>query len=110
MEEIRNQVAVKRGPLVYCVESPDLPEQTGILDVFLDSQSDFNVVEKESLLGGVSVIEANMFIRKDSPTTLYSSVQKPQWESFKTQLVPYYAWSNRGTSEMSVFLPVLWQA
>ena len=110
VEEIRNQVAVKRGPLVYCVESPDLPEQTGILDVFLDSQSDFNVVEKESLLGGVSVIEANMFIRKDSPTTLYSSVQKPQWESFKTQLVPYYAWSNRGTSEMSVFLPVLWQA
>lgn len=28
IEEVRNQVAIKRGPVVYCVESPDLPEGT----------------------------------------------------------------------------------
>ena len=26
VEETRGQVAVARGPLVYCLESPDLPE------------------------------------------------------------------------------------
>ena len=35
IEEVRNQAAIKRGPVVYCIESPDLPENTGILDVYL---------------------------------------------------------------------------
>ena len=35
IEEVRNQVAIKRGPVVYCIESPDLPEGTDILDVYL---------------------------------------------------------------------------
>ncbi|MDO6425214.1 glycoside hydrolase family 127 protein, partial [Saccharophagus degradans] len=34
IEEVRNQAAVKRGPVVYCVESPDLPKNTDILNVY----------------------------------------------------------------------------
>src|SRR5205807_431233 len=30
VEETRNQVAVMRGPIVYCLESTDLPEGVGI--------------------------------------------------------------------------------
>ena len=26
VEETRNQVAIERGPIVYCLESPDLPK------------------------------------------------------------------------------------
>lgn len=32
IEEVRNQAAIKRGPVVYCIETPDLPENTSILD------------------------------------------------------------------------------
>ena len=30
VEETRNQVAIKRGPIVYCLESPDLPEDVRV--------------------------------------------------------------------------------
>ena len=39
IEEVRNQAAVKRGPVVYCVETPDLPIKTDILDVYLPVKS-----------------------------------------------------------------------
>ena len=35
VEEARNQIAVARGPLVYCLESTDLPDGVRISDVFL---------------------------------------------------------------------------
>ena len=39
IEEVRNQVAVKRGPIVYCVETPDLPESANIVDIYLPSNA-----------------------------------------------------------------------
>ena len=33
VEETRNQVAIKRGPIVYCLESPDLPKDVRVQDV-----------------------------------------------------------------------------
>jgi DUF1680 family protein len=79
IEETRNQAAIKRGPIVYCMETPDLPDGTSILDVYLP----FDIKLKPS---------------KDSKLT----------EKLKTQFVPYYAWSNRGTAEMTVWLPLIW--
>ena len=35
VEEARNQVAVVRGPIVYCLESIDLPANIRLLDVLL---------------------------------------------------------------------------
>src|SRR5262249_46103680 len=35
VEEARNQVAVQRGPVVYCVESTDLPEGVRVSDVII---------------------------------------------------------------------------
>lgn len=61
------------------------------------------------LLGGVTTIQANILLRKSSQNAMYSTVQKPKWEQHKAQLVPYYAWSNRGMAEMTVFMPVIWE-
>ena len=35
VEEDLNQVAVQRGPIVYCLESPDLPRGVKISDVLI---------------------------------------------------------------------------
>jgi DUF1680 family protein len=35
VEETRNQVAVKRGPVVYCLESVDIPQEVKISDISL---------------------------------------------------------------------------
>lgn len=109
IEEVRNQVAVKRGPVVYCVESPDLPEGTSMLDVYLLVDEALTANHQADFLGGVSTIEANLLLRKDKKEGLYRSITKPEWESCQTNLIPYFAWSNRGMAEMTVFLPIIWK-
>ena len=108
IEEVRNQVAIKRGPLVYCVETPDLPEGTSILDVYVDGSTTLESKFDSEFLGGVNVISVDAFLRPDTEETMYRTVKRPQWKNFKATFVPYYAWSNRGLSEMTVFVPVVW--
>ncbi|MEM6800681.1 MAG: beta-L-arabinofuranosidase domain-containing protein [Bacteroidota bacterium] len=108
IEEVRNQLALKRGPIVYCIESPDLPEHTRILDVYLDPHSDFQASYKPDFLGGISSISGNILLRSYQGEGLYNSMEQIRWEKHKTQFVPYYSWSNRGKAEMTVFMPVVW--
>ncbi|MGJ8694146.1 MAG: glycoside hydrolase family 127 protein [Thalassotalea sp.] len=112
IEEVRNQVAVKRGPVVYCVETPDLPAGSSVLDVYIQGDSALEVSYQENFLGGTATIQADTFLRTiDGETAheMYSAVKKPDWQAHKTNFVPYYAWSNRGLAEMTVFVPVVWQ-
>lgn len=108
IEEVRNQVAIKRGPLVYCIESPDLPADAKVLDVYLDRNAHLEAKHKPDFLDGVTVIQGQVQLRADDSQGMYRVVDKPSWKSFDTQFVPYYAWSNRGTAEMTVFLPIMW--
>ncbi|NJB85954.1 hypothetical protein GGR26_001722 [Lewinella marina] len=110
IEEVRNQVAVTRGPVVYCMESPDLPEDVQILDVYLPGNQPFAAVHEPDFLGGVTTIRANVLLRNDEEEGMYRKVSKPAFTTYPTRFIPYFAWSNRGTAEMTVFLPVLWDA
>jgi len=110
IEELRNQVAVKRGPIVYCIESPDLPENTDILDVYISGDTHLEATYKPNLLGGVTSIDTEILIRQDEAEGMYRTIEKPTFKKYKTSFIPYYAWSNREISDMTVFLPVLWNA
>lgn len=109
IEEVRGQVAVKRGPLVYCVETPDLPEGTEILDVYIEGEADLSAEHKADFLGGITTIDANLLLRPVEKESMYRTVTKPVWNEQRVQLVPYFAWSNRGQAEMTVFMPVVWK-
>ena len=39
---------------------------------------------------------------------LYTELPNAPPQPIDIQLIPYYAWKNRGVSEMSVWLPVSW--
>lgn len=108
IEEVRNQIAVKRGPIVYCVESPDLPKDTSILDVYINGNGELKATHDENVLGGVTLIETELFLRQDKTEDMYQEISIPRFVSHKTQLVPYFAWSNRGQAEMTVFIPTIW--
>ncbi len=109
IEEVRNQAAIKRGPIVYCIESPDLPEEAKILDVYLPSDSELTPIYQADFLGGLTSILGEVYLRHETEEGLYHAIKKPQWEPYSTRFVPYYAWSNRGRAEMSVFLPLIWE-
>lgn len=109
IEEIRNQIAIKRGPIVYCIESPDLPAGTGILDVYLPENSNLTAQHRPDFLGGVTSISGEVVLREDKKDGMYRAVDQPKWKTVKTQFVPYYSWCNRGRSEMTVFMPMIWE-
>jgi len=109
IEEVRNQVAIKRGPVVYCVESPDLPEGTSILDVYLPEKSRLSAQHRPQFLGGLTTIRGDVLLRVDKTEGMYRTVTKPTWRSVGTTFVPYYAWCNRGQSEMTVWMPIVWE-
>ncbi|GAL63567.1 putative glycosyl hydrolase [Algibacter lectus] len=94
--------------MVYCIETPDLPKDTSILDVYLNGNTPLEVLHKPEFLGGVTIVNVELLLRKDKNGDMYQAVTKPNFESFKTQLVPYFAWSNRDQAEMTVFIPVIW--
>lgn len=108
VEETRNQVAVARGPVVYCLESPDLPAGVRVLDVHLPREIQLSPQRHEDILGGVVTLEGTALAvpQADWNGQLYRELPQRRDREIPLRLIPYYAWDNRGESEMSVWLPL----
>ncbi|NUQ02203.1 MAG: glycoside hydrolase family 127 protein, partial [Armatimonadetes bacterium] len=57
VEAAVNQIAVVRGPLVYCLESADLPSKVGLAETHLPRDAELRPRWRPELLGGVVVLE-----------------------------------------------------
>jgi DUF1680 family protein len=109
VEETRDQVAVMRGPLVYCLESNELPEGVRVLDVRVPREAKFTSRVDKDVAGGVVVVEGKATAQPqgDWKGRLYREIQPgvgPQKRDVDLRLVPYYAWGNRGGAEMTVWM------
>ncbi|MFH6993968.1 glycoside hydrolase family 127 protein [Flavobacterium sp. FlaQc-48] len=105
VEEVKNQVAVKRGPLVYCLESDQLPVSTSVNDVILNLNSDFKIDFTELKNRKLITIEANSTIADNSwNKTLYKPIAAKDGKSVTIKLIPYFAWGNKGKGEMTVWM------
>jgi DUF1680 family protein len=108
VEEARNQVAVVRGPLVYCLESPDLPAGVSVQSLALPRNVTLTPRFDKGLLGGVVVLGTKAEAAADRPWTgeLYREFKPSAPRPIEMRLIPYYAWANRGSSEMTVWMPL----
>ena len=106
-EEIRNHVAIMRGPIVYCLEGMDLPKGVSILEVYAPDDMPLQAKMESDLLGGVVTIEgeARRLYETNGGSALYLEAGKEKDEALDIRLIPYYAWNNRGIDEMTVWLP-----
>lgn len=94
-------VSVCRGPLVYCFEGAD--NDSDILSLRLDTESEISVHEEPDLVGGTVVLSTSAF--RTSPTDdLYSS-HRPAKTACTARAIPYYTWGNRGENQMRVWMP-----
>jgi len=61
----------------------------------------------KDLLGGVTVLdgEARVTRSRDWTDRLYQRWDPAHEERIRVTLIPYYAWANRGISQMTVWLP-----
>ncbi|MCC5024761.1 MAG: glycoside hydrolase family 127 protein [Candidatus Synoicihabitans palmerolidicus] len=112
VEETLNQGAVKYGPLVYCLESNDLPEGVRLTDVALTLRSAADLIStQKKVIAGAEVLTLTLpsVVKQNDAWTsgqLYREVGPARTEPIALKLVPYYAWGNRGDTEMNVWLPI----
>ncbi|MFC4478598.1 aceric acid hydrolase [Flavobacterium chungangensis] len=106
VEEVKNQVAVKRGPLVYCLESDQLPAKISVNDVALNLKSKFTtnnfILNNRNLISidAEAVINSNNSWNK----TLYKPLSSKNADAVQVKLIPYFAWGNKGKGEMTVWM------
>ncbi|WP_209404914.1 glycoside hydrolase family 127 protein [Pseudozobellia sp. WGM2] len=104
VEETKNQLAVKRGPLVYCLESEDMSTSVDINKILLNVDSEFKTktikIDNREVVG----IDAKAFVKtEDWSKTLYQPISSSK-ETIDVTLVPYYSWGNRSKNEMTVWM------
>lgn len=107
VEETLNQLAIMRGPIVYCLESPDLPDEVSILDMSISEKDHILARYDSRTLGGIVILEGALHTKPsaDWENQLYRDYRSSGSKSIKSRFIPYYAWGNRGPSELSVWLP-----
>lgn len=84
VKNLEGRVALERGPLVYCFESPD--NTADLNDISIAAETVFTPHKSDKLRGVVTL-------------------QGQSSEGAEITAIPYYAWSNRGVSSMKVWLP-----
>ena len=108
VEETSNQVAVQRGPLVYCMESHDVPDSIRIFDVAIPAGIQFSETELSIDEARMLVLEGNAHLTggENWDNMLYRELPSDKPAQVKIRLIPYYAWGNRGKSDMTVWMGV----
>tara|TARA_R110002049_G_scaffold38978_6_gene120461 strand:- start:62048 stop:64450 length:2403 start_codon:yes stop_codon:yes gene_type:complete len=98
VEADRGKVSIERGPVVYCAEWPD--NDFDIFSVILNKKPEFKVESKPDLLYGIHTIQTN------AQSLSYDNDGKLKTNDVKLNMIPYYAWSHRGSGDMAVWLPM----
>ncbi len=108
VEEAKNQVAVMRGPLVYCLESNDI-EGVDINDIIIPAGIQFReepmTIDNHTFI----VLEGEAYADTHEAwnnETLYQEVSDKPRHKVTVRLIPYYAWDNRGKTDMTVWMNV----
>jgi DUF1680 family protein len=94
------QVALQRGPVVYCLEQADNGAQLSA--ICLPRASPLRAHFAPELLGGCVIIEGQAF-RTGSAGRLYATEPAPV-TAVALCAVPYALWANRGEGEMRVWI------
>jgi hypothetical protein len=89
---LRGQVALERGPIVYCLEEVG---NTNVLGAILPDSAKIKVVTRPDLLGGITVLNIAGARTKSGTNSVTSA---------NYTAIPYYSWNNRGNAPMEVWM------
>lgn len=97
IDAVRGCVAIERGPLVYCIETADLPAGVALEDVRVAPDVVPQPIDKPDLATplialAVPAVQAGVDGHADRPIEIVA--------------VPYFAWANRRVEAMRVWIPV----
>lgn len=107
VEEAKNQVAVMRGPVVYCLEGCDIADGFNINNVAIPANAQFS--ETREIIDGseFTALECDAVAKDDSSwgkNQLYRELSTQPEKKVRIRLIPYFAWGNRGEQDMTVWI------
>ncbi len=106
VEEDQGLACVERGPLVYCMETPDA-DVTSLNRLHVGFDNGFEM--KETVIGGRQVPALYGKMRKEAEPKeegLYRTLVPNCYQDVPVAMIPYFAWDNRGEGEMKMWFPL----
>lgn len=94
----RGKVAIQRGPIVYAIEWPDVPDHK-VRDLMLPDTQPLTATFEPAMLNGVEVVKGR------AVALCYDAAGKIDRKDEQFTAIPYYSWANRGRGEMAVWIP-----
>ena len=96
VDAVRGCVAVERGPLVYCVESADVPPEAQLEELVWDPERPPVEVARPDL--GDSIVGVRIPVVRRGPAGHAT-------DHSTAGAIPYFAWANRTVAGMRVWIP-----
>jgi DUF1680 family protein len=108
VDALRGSVAVTRGPIVYCLEQNDLPEEVNAEDVRLGAEPQFSLGQAAEI-DAPAVVVNGLSAVSTAHAPLYASTadDAARVALGPVPLIPYFRWGNRRKSAMRVWIPQL---
>jgi len=113
VRENTGRVAVMRGPLIYCLESPDQQAvSVSLFDMELTRPAEpFKQEFRRDLLDGVMVLQhsgraAEKPLENEPLYQIAAKAARSAMKPVELTFIPYYAWANRGLTSMEVWVPL----
>jgi hypothetical protein len=104
--EDRGKIALKRGPLIYCLEQPDM--EAPVDQIVIPIEAKLEPEFEANLLGGTVALKGQA-VQKPS-VEWHNALYKPIADSpglltpTPITAVPYCLWGNRGLAKMTVWI------
>lgn len=100
-EKVRADIgllAVERGPVMFCLEGTDMPDQH-VFNKYIPEAASFTCQYRADKLNGILELAgtAKELARNADGTIAEKEVP--------VKLIPYATWNNRGSAEMAVWIP-----
>ena len=101
LRDAAGKTALRRGPLIYCIEAADQPQ--GLSGLTLPVDAPIRVTEATGgVLAGMRLLTAPAELR-GTTQTLYSA-EKGSSRPCLLTAIPYFAWGNRAPGDMRVWI------
>jgi len=103
--ENAGRVALKRGPIVYCLEQVDNPD-ADVWGIAISTKEPIEAAYRPDVLNGMVTLRgAAHAIDADFDGKLYRSMSETPSKKRRTEFtaIPYYAWANREPGSMIVW-------
>ena len=92
IDAVRGCIAFERGPLVYCIETADVPPKTQLEDIRWDPERVPKTVARPDI--GDGIVGVSVPVRDPA-----------SGDAVAAGAIPYFAWANRGVEGMRVWIP-----